>query len=75
VELCQYQSPFVNRPTFVGDYVAIADSLGRIFIFDPETHDSDIVEVPNSQVIVWLAGTSSEHSFCGGLAGRGLDSC
>jgi E3 ubiquitin-protein ligase UBR7 len=60
VELCQYQSPFLNRPTFIGDFVAIGDSLGTIFIFDVETHESDIVQVPESQVIVSLAATGAE---------------
>jgi E3 ubiquitin-protein ligase UBR7 len=60
IELCQYESPFRNRPTFVGDFVAIGDSLGTIFIFDPATMESDIMQLPGSEVVVSLAATTAE---------------
>jgi E3 ubiquitin-protein ligase UBR7 len=60
VQLCEYQSPCQNRPTFVDDYIAIGDSFGTVFLFDPASGESSIVQVPDSQVIVSLAATSSE---------------
>jgi hypothetical protein len=40
--------------------VAIGDSLGTIFLFDPVTRESDIVTLPRSDVIVSLAATTAE---------------
>jgi E3 ubiquitin-protein ligase UBR7 len=60
VELCTYESPIVTRPTFAGDYIAIGDSSGSIFVIDPGTQNVDILQIPQPEVIVSLAGNPSE---------------
>ena len=42
-EMFAYDTPFISKPAFIGDYVAIGDESGMIFVADLETDNIDLI--------------------------------
>ena len=59
-KLIQYDNPIVTRPAFCGDYVTFGDQTGCVFVFDPQSSEFDILEIPQSEPVMSIAGSSSE---------------
>lgn len=58
--LIRYDNPVITRPAFIGEYVVVGDRSGSLFVVDIETENLDVLQIPQSQTIVSIAGSRSE---------------